>query len=149
MSTTDNLEVALHYSRSDVPLIYRYEARGRSRGVDIGFLSMYPKEKEFLYAPLTGLILLKMHHVSESELRRMPLGEQPEYVFSRAEEQEMLIQELQHNRLLLTCDGEKRNGIITDELRRIEGRLSQIAVGRSGDGPDEKTFFVYEIRPAR
>ena len=149
MSTTDNLEVALHYSRSDVPLIYRYEARGRSRGVDIGFLSMYPKEKEFLYAPLTGLILLKMHQVSESELRRMPLGEQPENVFSRAEEQEMLIQELQHNRLLLTCDGETRNGIITDELRRIEGRLGQIAVGRSGDGPDEKTFFVYEIRPAR
>ena len=54
-----------------VPLLYRYEARGRSRGVDIGFVSMYPKEKEFLYAPLTGLILLKMHEKSEAELRAL------------------------------------------------------------------------------
>ena len=39
--------------------------------MDIGFVSMYPKEKEFLYAPLTGLILLKMHEKSEAELRAM------------------------------------------------------------------------------
>ena len=43
---------------SVLPLLLRFEARGRSRGVDIGFLSLYPREKEFLYPALTGLILL-------------------------------------------------------------------------------------------
>ena len=35
MSTTEDRNVALHYSESDTPLIFRFEARGRSRGVDI------------------------------------------------------------------------------------------------------------------
>ena len=93
MSTTEDRNVALHYSESDTPLIFRFEARGRSRGVDIGFVSLsvrppwlpvcptaslslscrpslkrvarrkptrYPKEKEYLYAPLTGLVLIQL-----------------------------------------------------------------------------------------
>ena len=69
MSTTEDIEVALHYSMSQVPLLFRFEARGRSRGVEIGFLSLYPKEKEFLYAPLTGLILLQVKSMRKSILR--------------------------------------------------------------------------------
>ena len=34
------LHVALHYSDSDTPLVFRFEARGRSRGVDIGYVSL-------------------------------------------------------------------------------------------------------------
>lgn len=49
MSTSEDLRVALSYSRSKKPLIFKFVARGRSRGVDIGFLSLYPKEREFLY----------------------------------------------------------------------------------------------------
>ena len=40
MSTTGDREVALHYSESDTPLIFRFEARGRTRGVDIGYVSL-------------------------------------------------------------------------------------------------------------
>lgn len=39
--------------------------------MEIGFVSLYPKEKEFLYAPLTGLILLQVHKVKETEINRM------------------------------------------------------------------------------
>jgi len=62
---------ALHYSTSAVPLIFRFEARGRSRGVEIGFLSLYPKEKEFLYSSLTGLILLNLSQKEEHQLLEM------------------------------------------------------------------------------
>ena len=37
----------------------------------IAFLSVFPKEKEFLYSPLTGLVLLDVHHVKGSELVTM------------------------------------------------------------------------------
>ncbi len=40
MSTTGDRDVALHYSESDTPLIFRFEARGRTRGVDIGYVSL-------------------------------------------------------------------------------------------------------------
>ena len=36
--------------------ILRIEAQGLAMGVDIGFLSLYPKEQEFLYPPLTYLM---------------------------------------------------------------------------------------------
>jgi hypothetical protein len=36
--------------------------------LQIDFLSVFPKEKEFLYCPLTGLILLAIHIVKESEV---------------------------------------------------------------------------------
>ena len=62
---------ALLYADSNVPLIFRYEARARSRGLDICFVSLYPKEQEYLYAPLTGLILLRVHEVPVAELRKL------------------------------------------------------------------------------
>ena len=65
------LLAALNYSTSAVPLIFRFEARGRSRGVEIGFLSLYPKEKEFLYSSLTGLILLNLSQKEEHQLLEM------------------------------------------------------------------------------
>jgi hypothetical protein len=49
MSTTCDKEVALKYSRSQRPLIFKYKTVGLSRGVSIQFLSLYPKEVEYVY----------------------------------------------------------------------------------------------------
>jgi hypothetical protein len=52
MSTTCDKEVALSYSRQgsgQVPLVFKYKTFGLSRGVSIQFLSLYPKEVEYLY----------------------------------------------------------------------------------------------------
>jgi hypothetical protein len=57
MSTTDDEAVANSYAASRRGLIFEYETQGNSRGVDISDFSMYPKEREFLYPPLTYLIL--------------------------------------------------------------------------------------------
>jgi len=53
MSTTKSREVALGYSKSQQPMIFKFKARGLSRGVFIGYLSLYPGEEEYLYPPLT------------------------------------------------------------------------------------------------
>ena len=34
-----------------------YNTQGHAKGVDIAAFSMYPKEREFLYPPLTDLLL--------------------------------------------------------------------------------------------
>mmetsp|Transcript_27426 Transcript_27426/g.58289 ORF Transcript_27426/g.58289 Transcript_27426/m.58289 type:complete len:132 (-) Transcript_27426:395-790(-) len=57
MSTTTNEEVAFVYATSKVPLVFKYIVGGMKTGVSIRFLSLYPKEEEFLYAPLTYLTL--------------------------------------------------------------------------------------------
>jgi hypothetical protein len=49
MSTTCDKEVALTYSRSQRPLVFKYKTFGLSRGVSIQFLSLYPKEVEYVY----------------------------------------------------------------------------------------------------
>jgi len=56
MSTTENKEVALRYANSERPLLFKFNAKGMSMGVDISFLSVYPKEREVLYPPLTYLM---------------------------------------------------------------------------------------------
>ena len=55
MSTTSDKEVALSYASSDCPLVFKYTTVGLTRGVKIQFLSLYPKEVEFVYPPLTFL----------------------------------------------------------------------------------------------
>ena len=56
MSTTATRSVAEAFARGDQRgLIFRYTTRGHSKGVCIDFLSLYPKEKEYLYPPLTNL----------------------------------------------------------------------------------------------
>jgi hypothetical protein len=49
MSTTCYKDVALMYSRSQRPLVFKYKTFGLSRGVSIQFLSLYPKEVEYVY----------------------------------------------------------------------------------------------------
>ncbi len=52
MSTTCDKEVALSYSRTGSgqhPLVFKYKTFGLSRGVLIQFLSLYPKEVEYVY----------------------------------------------------------------------------------------------------
>jgi hypothetical protein len=52
MSSTSDKEVALSYARRETPkpgLVIKYKTFGLSRGVSIQFLSLYPKEVEFIY----------------------------------------------------------------------------------------------------
>jgi len=125
MSTTEALETALGYSRSEMPLIFRFEARGRSTGVNIGFLSLYPKEKEYLYAPLTGLVLLQVQQKSESELQEMDKVVSVEH-------------DVAHN----------KEELLKAELRRIQEELLQLSE-RTRSGSDEQIFTVLDVRPMR
>ena len=56
MSTSSSISVALNYAASKTPLVFKYKTRGNGRGVPISYLSMYPKEEEYLYPPLTLLV---------------------------------------------------------------------------------------------
>ena len=56
MSTTRSLEVALKYSQSAQSVLFRLRtSNSMERGADIGFLSAFPGEEEYLYPPLTYL----------------------------------------------------------------------------------------------
>ncbi len=55
MSTTFDKDVALNYASSEHPLVFHFQTVGLTRGVDITFLSLYPKEVQFVYPPLTFL----------------------------------------------------------------------------------------------
>ena len=55
-STTANRDVAASFAGKQHPLLFKYETKDfMCRGADIGFLSVYPQEEEFLYPPLTYL----------------------------------------------------------------------------------------------
>ena len=56
MSTTRSKAVALSYAKSETPLVFELEAQGLLCGVNIDFLSVYPGEKEYLFAPLTYML---------------------------------------------------------------------------------------------
>jgi hypothetical protein len=58
MSTTSDKMIALSYAEytsCECPLVFKYKTVGLSRGVKIQFLSLYPKEVEYIYPPLTFL----------------------------------------------------------------------------------------------
>jgi hypothetical protein len=55
-STTEDKAVALQYASSDLPLLFKINAKGMSMGVDISYLSVFPHEREVLYPPLTYLL---------------------------------------------------------------------------------------------
>lgn len=55
MSTTPSKEVARTYARSQHPLMLRYDTKAMGRGCSIKYLSVFPKEDEYLYPPLTYL----------------------------------------------------------------------------------------------
>eukprot|EP00961_Rhodomonas_salina_P144838 1949858-Rhodomonas_salina.1 len=48
-------EVARTYARSQHPLMLRYDTKAMGRGCSIKYLSVFPKEDEYLYPPLTYL----------------------------------------------------------------------------------------------
>ena len=57
MSTSDDYDVAKSFAASRCGLIFEYYTPGHSKGVEIAAFSMYPGEREFLYPPLTYLLL--------------------------------------------------------------------------------------------
>ncbi len=58
MSTTSDKKIALSYASSECPLVFKYKTVGLTRGVKIQFLSLYPKEVEYVYPPLTFLTVV-------------------------------------------------------------------------------------------
>ena len=60
MSTTSDKKIALSYASSECPLLFKYNTVGLTRGVKIQFLSLYPKEVENVYPPLTFLTVGKV-----------------------------------------------------------------------------------------
>ncbi len=67
MSTTADEDVARKYAKSNVPLVLKYEVVGLRAGVSIQWLSLYPKESEYLYPPLTYLSY-KRHYEDDGQL---------------------------------------------------------------------------------
>jgi hypothetical protein len=66
MSTSADMHVAMSYaSQGQVGLVFRYNTIGQTRGVSISYLSLYPKEVEFLFPPLTNLTFDATYHVEE------------------------------------------------------------------------------------
>ena len=61
LSTTRSEERALQYAESSCPLLFRLKTRGLSRGSSIQYLSVFPREDEYLYPPLTYLMPEKDH----------------------------------------------------------------------------------------
>ena len=56
MSTTTDLSVAVCYGQSPRSLVFKIVTKGfMTRGADIGFLSAFPSEHEYLFPPLTYL----------------------------------------------------------------------------------------------
>jgi hypothetical protein len=56
MSTTAELDVALRYCISNESLLFKIEtANFMERGASLSFLSCFPGESEYLFAPLTYL----------------------------------------------------------------------------------------------
>ena len=140
MSTTDDLEVALHYADSNTPLIFRYEARARSRGVDICFVSLYPKEQEYLYAPLTGLILMGVHEVPAAALRKLN------------DEDIVVTQELQRIQSSLESTLEMEDlHTIRQNLKGMQDRLHHLSTSSSSQevSSGRNVFTVYDVRPMR
>ena len=50
-------QVAIQYAKSNHPLIFKYKTLGPTRGCLITYLSLYPRECEYLYPPLTFLTM--------------------------------------------------------------------------------------------
>ena len=143
MSTTEDLHVAKSYSDSEVPLIFRFEARGRSRGVDIGFLSLYAKEKEFLYAPLTGLILLHVHDVNadDGSLEKLARAVKPASEGNgkgvKKKREDEILDQMQK---------------LTKELELIQNGQTQVTqsdCAKEGKTQISKTIRVYDVRPMK
>jgi len=56
MSTSGSMDIARAYAAGAKPgLLFRFNTVGHSRGIRIQYLSVYPKEDEYLYPPLTNL----------------------------------------------------------------------------------------------
>jgi hypothetical protein len=132
LSASDSLQVAINFSKSNYPVIFRFEALGRSRGIEIKTFSVFPREKEFLYSALTGLVLLDVQHLLESEL--LTINEE-----RRGQRQHV---------------GDKEE-FLREELKRVERELDSIVSkvqrfdANAGAATSERIYSVYDVRPMR
>ncbi len=68
MSTTSDLKVSAKYAESGAPMLFQYKTQANSRGINISEFSVYPKEKEFLYLPLTLIVPQGKHTVGSATI---------------------------------------------------------------------------------
>jgi hypothetical protein len=67
MSTSTSKEIVAGYALSTQPLVFCIISEGfMSRGADISWLSVYPKEAEVLYPPLTYLKYVRRRKIKNS-----------------------------------------------------------------------------------
>merc|ERR1711879_101287 len=59
MSTTKERAVAAKYANGRDSVIFSYKTQALTTGVELQFLSVYPKEREYLYPPGTFLAFKK------------------------------------------------------------------------------------------
>lgn len=60
LSTSASQEVAVAFAASALPLVFKFETKDfTSRGADASWLSVYPREKQAMYPPLTYLRSVK------------------------------------------------------------------------------------------
>lgn len=68
MSATSDLRIALRYAMSEHSLIFKITTKSfMERGVDLSYLSCFPEEAEFLFAPLTYLQPTGVKQIVEAE----------------------------------------------------------------------------------
>ena len=67
MSTSSSRDIAESYARSARGVVMSFATRGLSRGVDISMFSLYPKEREFLYPPLTYMLFDESRALTEED----------------------------------------------------------------------------------
>jgi hypothetical protein len=67
MSTSAHKSIAMSYAASQRGLVMSFATRGLSRGVEIHEFSVYPKEREFLYPPLTYMLFDETRQVTNED----------------------------------------------------------------------------------
>ena len=67
MSTSAHKSIAMSYAGSQRGLVMSFATRGLSRGVEIHEFSVYPKEREFLYPPLTYMLFDETRQVTNED----------------------------------------------------------------------------------
>jgi hypothetical protein len=78
MSTSNDEGVAIDFATSKCPMVLKLETKDfMSRGADISFLSVYPKEAETLFPPLTYLRPIEAVNVNENGVNYLMVRVEP------------------------------------------------------------------------
>eukprot|EP00960_Hanusia_phi_P059475 764173-Hanusia_phi.AAC.1 len=130
LSTTEKREIAVQYAtnKGTHPTVFAISCGAIDRGADLGFLSQYPDEKEFLYPPLSYLEVTRRPRLEEVDgqvVRVLPMRINANLTSSTIER--ILGKRKELYMALLTNIGHEINRELEGELRsdRVKQRLKQ------------------------